>query len=219
MWMPRPRCLLIVPTALVTSRHSPRPPRHHRRAHAFCARGKHHSERVLASFSIFNTLLARVTGRNDLTIGSPCANRTEDTEELIGMFMNIQVMRVRLEQHSTFRDLLKQVHTWTLAAVDNQALPFEDLVHDAFFAASRSLEIPIFFLYQKSFMVTQRIESPTGSLQVVPLRSESPGAIFDIMFAVVDREEEGPRLQLEFNPQQYKATTIQNYLRALRQLC
>jgi amino acid adenylation domain-containing protein len=181
------------------------------RAHAFCAREGITLNVLL--FSIFNALLARVTGRNDLTIGSPCANRTEDTEELIGMFMNIQVMRTRLEQHSTFRDLLQQVHAWTLAAVDHQALPFEDLVHDAFFTGSRSLEIPIFFLYQKSFMLTQRIESPAGSLQVVPLRSESPGAIFDIMFAVVDREEEGPRLQLEFNPQQYKAATIQNYLR------
>jgi len=181
------------------------------RSHAFCAREGVTLNVLL--FSIFNAVLARVTSRNDLTIGSPCANRTEDTEELIGMFMNIQVMRVRLEQHSTFRDLLKQVQAWTLAAVDSQALPFEDLVHDDFFAGSRSLEIPIFFLYQKSFMLTQRIESPTGSLQVVPLRSESPGAIFDMMFAVVDREEEGPRLQLEFNPQQYKATTIQNYLR------
>jgi len=181
------------------------------RAQAFCAREGVTLNVLL--FSIFNALLARVTGRNDLTIGSPCANRTEDTEELIGMFMNIQMMRVRLEQRSTFRDLLKQVQAWTLDAVENQALPFEDLVHDPFFASSRSLEIPIFFLYQKSFMLTQRIESPTGSLQIVPLRSESPGAIFDIMFAVVDREEEGPRLQLEYNPQQYKAATIKNYLR------
>ena len=181
------------------------------RANAFCAREGVTLNVLL--FSIFNTLLARVTGRNDLTIGSPCANRTEDTEELIGMFMNIQVMRVRLEQHATFRDMLKQVQAWTLAAVDNQALSFEDLVHDDFFTGSRSLEIPIFFLYQKSFMLTQRIESPAGSLQVVPLRSESPGAIFDIMFAVVDREEEGPRLQLEFNPQQYTSDTIKNYLR------
>jgi thioesterase domain-containing protein len=181
------------------------------RAQAFCAREGITLNVLL--FSIFNTLLARVTGRNDFTIGSPCANRNEDTEELIGMLMNIQVMRVRLEQQSTFRDLLKQVHSWTLAAVDNQALSFEDLVYDPFFASSRSLEIPIFFLYQKSFMLTQRIESPAGSLQVVPLRSESPGAIFDIMFAVVDREEEGPRLQLEYNPQLYKAVTIQNYLR------
>jgi len=181
------------------------------RAHAFCKREGVTLNVLL--FSIFNTLLARLTGQKDLTIGSPCANRNEDTEELIGMFMNIQVLRVRLEERSTFRDLLRQVNAWTLAAVDNQALPFEDLVHDPFFAESGSLEIPIFFLYQKSFMLTRRIQSAEGSLQIVPLRSESPGAVFEVMFAVVDRDEEGPRLQLEYNPQCFKPSTIQNYLR------
>jgi amino acid adenylation domain-containing protein len=181
------------------------------RAHAFC--GREGTTLNVLMFSIFCTLLARLTGQKDLTIGSPCANRTEDTEELIGMFMNIQVLRVRLEERSTFRELLRQVHEWTLAAVENQALPFEDLVHDPFFANGGSLEIPLFFLYQKSFMLTRRIESPAGSVQIVPLRSESPGAVFEVMFAVVDREEEGPRLQLEYNPQFYKTSTIRSYLR------
>jgi amino acid adenylation domain-containing protein len=181
------------------------------RAHAFCRREGITLNVLL--FSVFCTLLARITGLKDLTIGSPCANRTEDTEELIGLFMNIQVLRVRLQERWSFRDLLNQVQAWTLAAVDNQALPFEDLVHDPFFANGEALEIPIFFLYQKSFMLTRRIESAEGSVQIVPLRSESPGAVFEFMFAVVDREEEGPRLQLEYNPQFYKAATIRNYLR------
>lgn len=181
------------------------------RAHAFCAREGVTLNVLL--FSIFSALLARLTGQKDLAIGSPCANRSEDTEELIGLFMNIQVLRVKLEESSTFRDLLRQVNDWTLAAVDNQALPFEDIVLDPFFAKGGSLEIPIFFLYQKSFMLTRRIDSPVGSVQIVPLRSESPGAVFEVMFAVVDREEEGPRLQLEYNPRFYKATTIRNYLR------
>lgn len=182
------------------------------RAHAFCRREGVTLNVLL--FSIFNALLSRLTGQKDLTIGSPCANRTEDTEQLIGMFMNIQVLRVSLEESSTFRDLLRQVNAWTLAAVDNQALPFEDIVHDEFFShADNSLEIPIFFLYQKSFMLIRRIETAAGSLQIIPLRSESPGAVFELMFAIVDREEEGPRLQLEYNPQFYKATTIHNILR------
>jgi amino acid adenylation domain-containing protein len=181
------------------------------RAQAFCSHEGITLNVLL--FSVFNALIARVTGQKDLTIGSPCANRNEDTEELIGLFMNIQVLRLRLQEESTFRELMGRVNEWTLAAVDLQGLPFEDLVHDPFFSGSHSLEIPIFFLYQKSFMLTRRIETPAGSLQIVPLRSESPGAIFDLMFAVVDREEEGPRLQLEYNPQQYRASTIQNYLR------
>jgi amino acid adenylation domain-containing protein len=182
------------------------------RAHAFCKRENVTLNILL--FSIFCGLLNRLTGQRDLTIGSPCANRNEDTQDLIGLFMNIQILRVRLAQDSTFRHLLQQVQTWTLGAYENQTLPFEDLIHDPFFSSNgSSFEIPIFFLYQKSFMLTGHIHSPAGELTIVPLRSESPGAVFELMFAIVDREEEGPRLQLEYNPQQFKNTTIQRHLR------
>ena len=183
------------------------------RAHSFCLRENVTLNMLL--FAIFTALVSRLTGQKDLTIGSPCANRTEDTEDLIGLFMNIQVMRARLETESTFRELLRQVQLWTLGASEHQTLPFEDLVHDAFFSnGGSSFELPIFFLYQKSFMVTSRIANRNGRpLEIVPLRSESPGAVFEIMFAIVDREEEGPRLQLEYNPQVFKASTIQRYLR------
>jgi amino acid adenylation domain-containing protein len=189
------------------------PPDLQTRAHAFCKRENVTLNILL--FSIFSSLLYRLTGQHDLVIGSPCANRNEDTEDLIGLFMNIQVMRLRLEEGETFRSLLRQVAAWTLGACENQALPFENLVHDPYFSnGSNPFEIPIFFLYQKSFMVTHRI----GNLEIVPLRSESPGAVFEIMFAVVDRAEEGPRLQLEYNPRYFKASTIQRYLRMFIEL-
>ena len=182
------------------------------RAHAFCIRENVTFNILL--FSVFCALLHRLTGQRDLTIGSPCANRNEDTQDLIGLFMNIQVLRVKLEQASTFQDLLKRVQTWTLGAYEHQALPFEDLIHDPFFSSNgSSFEIPIFFLYQKSFMLTGRIPTAAGELEIIPLRSESPGAVFELMFAIVDREEEGPRLQLEYNPQFFKCTTIQRHLR------
>ena len=177
------------------------------RAHAFCIRENVTLNILL--FTIFAAMLNRLTGQDDLTIGSPCANRTEDTAELIGLFMNIQVMRLRLGEAITFRELLGKVQEWTLGAYENQELPFENLVHDPFFArGSNAFEIPVFFLYQKSFMLTHRI----GDLEIVPLRSESPGAVFEIMFAIVDRAEEGPRLQLEYNPRSFKVATVHRYL-------
>jgi thioesterase domain-containing protein len=162
-------------------------------------------------FSVFCALLHRVTGQRDLVVGSPCANRNEDTEELIGLFMNIQVLRVQVEQGETFRTLLTKVQDWTLSAYENQELPFEELIYDSHFLhRNTSFEIPIFFLYQKSFMVTQQV----AGLEIVPLRSMSPGAVFEWMFAIVDRIEEGPRLQLEYNPNYFRSTTIQRYLRS-----
>ena len=176
--------------------------------HAFCKRENVTLNILL--FSVFAALLRRITGQLDLVIGSPCANRTEDTQELIGLFMNIQVMRLRLDEDETFRTLLKRVQDWTLGAYENQDLPFENLVHDSFFSKGpASLELPIFFLYQKSFMQTYHV----GGVEIVPLRSESPGAVFEMFFAIVDRLEDGPRLQLEYNPRYFKASTIQRTLR------
>lgn len=166
-------------------------------------------------FGVFVALMHRLTGQRDLTVGSPCANRTSETEELIGLFMNIQVMRLRTTEDETFRSLLGKVQEWTLGAYEHQTLPFEMLVHDTHFTDSgKAFEIPVFFLYQKSFMVTHRI----GELEIVPLRSESPGAVFEMMFAIVDRAEEGPRLQLEYNPRHYKLSTVQAYLRMFNEV-
>ena len=162
-------------------------------------------------FSIFCALLYRATGERDIVVGSPCANRNEDTEELIGLFMNIQVLRVQVEKDETFRELLTKVQDWTLGAYENQELPFEELIYDSHFSQrNTSFEIPIFFLYQRSFMLTQHV----AGLEIVPLRSMSPGAVFEWMFAIVDRPGEGPRLQLEYNPNYFRSTTIQRYLRS-----
>ena len=160
-------------------------------------------------FSAFSLLLSKISGQRDLLIGSPSANRMPQTEDLVGMFMNIQAMRVKLESGDTFKTLADRIQQWTIQAYENQQLPFEDLIYDqGFMSGQSSLELPVFFLYQKSFMVTHQI----GDLKIVPLRSMSPGAAFEIMFAVVDRVGEGPRLQLEYNPLKFKNETIRGYL-------
>ena len=160
-------------------------------------------------FSIFSVMLCRISGQKDLLIGSPTANRVLETENLVGMFMNIQAIRVRLGESDTFGSLTQKIQQWTLQAYENQRFPFEDLIYDQQFSSgSSSLEIPVFFLYQKSFMVTHQV----GELKIVPLRSMSPGAAFEIMFAVVDRVGEGPRLQFEYNPANFRVETVRRYL-------
>jgi hypothetical protein len=115
-------------------------------AHEFC-KNQNVTLNILL-FSIFCALLYRVTGQRDIVIGPPCANRNEDTEELIGLFMNIQVLRVGIEPQETFRSLLTKVQDWTLGAYENQELPFEELIYDSHFSHNdTSFEIPIFFLY------------------------------------------------------------------------
>jgi natural product biosynthesis luciferase-like monooxygenase protein/amino acid adenylation domain-containing protein len=77
----------------------------------------------------FRALVGRLTGRLDLVLGSPIANRhNRELEGLIGFFVNMLVMRVDLAGDPSFRALLERVREATLAGHENQDLPFERLV-------------------------------------------------------------------------------------------
>src|SRR6185295_15480540 len=68
---------------------------------------------LLAAFAV---LLGRYTGQDDLLVGTPVAGRTrQDTEGLIGCFVNTIPLRVRLGGSPTFRELLLQVRDTALA--------------------------------------------------------------------------------------------------------
>jgi thioesterase domain-containing protein/NRPS condensation-like uncharacterized protein len=159
-------------------------------------------------FAVYAIVLHRLTGQEDFLIGTPCANRRQETENLIGPFSNPQVIRVRINKDDVLDSVLKQVQEWTTGAMAHQALPFEDLNEDEFFVnRSSQMSLQVYFIYQKAFMQTQR----TASLEIVPLRSVSPGTMFDLMLSIVERSE-GLRLQLEYNPGYFLASTIHSIL-------
>jgi len=159
--------------------------------------------------SVYAAMLYRLSGQGDILIGTPCANRRQETEELIGPFSNPQVIRMKMKKEDSLGAILEHVRNWALGAVAHQSLPFEDLNEDEFFSRERNqISLQVYFIYQKAFMQAQR----TPSLEIVPLRSVSPGTMFDLMLSIVERSE-GPRLQLEYNPAFFRTSTIQRILR------
>lgn len=79
--------------------------------------------------AVFSVLLHRYTGETDLAVGSSVANRHRPgTEQMIGMLVNTQVLRIDLSGEPSFRDVLKRVREVVLDAQANQDLPFERLV-------------------------------------------------------------------------------------------
>ncbi|MCK5574127.1 MAG: non-ribosomal peptide synthetase, partial [Bacteroidetes bacterium] len=85
----------------------------------------------MALLSGFHALLYRYSGQEDISVGTPIANRNRaEIEDLIGFFVNTLVMRVLFSRDLTFRQLLRKVREVTLGAHAHQDLPFEKLVEE-----------------------------------------------------------------------------------------
>ena len=70
----------------------------------------------------FQALLSRLTGQDDLCIGTPVAGRTRlETEPLLGVFVNSLVLRADLSCAPTFSELLRRVRATTLESLVRQS--------------------------------------------------------------------------------------------------
>jgi non-ribosomal peptide synthetase component F len=79
----------------------------------------------------FQLLLSRYSGQRDVAVGTAIANRNRlETEPLVGFFINQLVLRARLDECRTTRDLLAQVRETVLGAYAHQDLPFERIVEE-----------------------------------------------------------------------------------------
>ncbi len=126
--------------------------------HALCQREG--TTPFMALLALWQVLLARYSGQDDISVGSPIAGRTRgETEGLIGFFLNTLVLRTQVDRRATFRELLAQVRAITLGAYEHQDVPFEKLVEEL--RPERSLShSPLF----QVMLVLQN--APTATLEV-----------------------------------------------------
>ncbi|HET9229074.1 MAG TPA: condensation domain-containing protein, partial [Thermoanaerobaculia bacterium] len=79
--------------------------------------------------ALFQILLSRVSGQEDLATGTVIANRgRSELEPLIGFFANTLVLRGDLSGRPSLRDVLLRTREGALEAYAHQDLPFEHLV-------------------------------------------------------------------------------------------
>ena len=161
-------------------------------------------------------LLSRYTGREDICIGSPVANRRRiEFQDLIGLFVNTLVMRIDLRGDPPFTELLRRIRTTALAAYDHQDIPFEKLIEEL--DVPRDTARPPLAQVVFNFQNTPVAELQLPDLTVTRVPIHNATSKFEI---TVDISPTGASLSgsLEFASDLFSVSFIESMIRHLQVL-
>ncbi|MCP4153369.1 MAG: amino acid adenylation domain-containing protein, partial [bacterium] len=178
--------------------------------------------------SLFNVFLAKLSGQEDIVVGSPTAGRRHaDLEPVIGVFVNTLAMRNYPLEENRFVDFLNNVKKRTVEAFDNQDYQFEDLVENL--SVSRDTgRNPLF----DALFVLQNVGPGLEPGTDQPVQSNSPGgrerpveqntpvmenrtSKFDLVLSGSESRE-GLQFSLGYSTKLFKRDTIERFLVYLR---
>ncbi|NJM18316.1 MAG: amino acid adenylation domain-containing protein, partial [Richelia sp. SM1_7_0] len=155
----------------------------------------------------FKTLLHRYSGQDDILVGSPIANRNQnDTEQLIGFFLNTLVLRTGFSGDPSFQELLRHIRETTLGAYAHQDMPFELLVDEL--QPQRNLSYtPLFQVLFVLHNVTIPALEMAGVIFESVVNDNIPNVMFDLVLHATEREE-GIDAALDYNTDLFEENTI-----------
>ncbi|BAZ33697.1 amino acid adenylation domain-containing protein (plasmid) [Cylindrospermum sp. NIES-4074] len=160
--------------------------------------------------TVFKVLLYRYSGQEDIVVGTPIAGRNrEETEQLIGLFVNSLALQTNLGQNPTFKELLSQVREVTLGAYSHQDFPLEKLIEEL--QPERDTNRSPLFQMMFVFQNTPNDSWELPGLTITSIEVHTGTAKLDL---TLDLEEtsEGIRGGIEYNTDLFDSTTIMRML-------
>ncbi len=157
----------------------------------------------------YNVLLAKLSGQEDIVIGTPIAGREHaDLEEMVGMFVNTLALRNYPKGELGFSSFLQELKKNAIACFKNQGLQYEELIEDLQLARDTARN-PLFDA-QFSFHNTEDVKAVIPGLDLIPFHSPTTVSKFDL--TLLTREENGKLfMSLEYATSLFKKETIERF--------
>lgn len=157
----------------------------------------------------YNILLSKYTGQEDIIVGSPLSGRVnEDTENLIGLFINTLLMRNFPLNDMTFKEFLADVKKNSIEAYSNQEYQMDKLLEKIRYNIDLSRN-PIFdtmFTLHSADIVS----CETSDLKLRSMEIEKMSSRFDFTLDIVEKDG---RLDcsLEYCSRLFEMKTMQRF--------
>jgi acyl transferase domain-containing protein len=163
-----------------------------------------------------NILLSKYTGQEDITIASPITGRDhEELENIIGLFINLLPMRNFPGSRKTFSEFLSEVKENALAAYENQAHPFANLVEKLGIQKDYSRnplnDVELIMVYTEASLL--EIEG----LRFCPYEYNQGTAMVDISLEVTELEG-GVSFNLMYCTGLFKRETMERFINSFKEI-
>jgi iturin family lipopeptide synthetase A len=167
-------------------------------------------------FSIYSILLGKLTGQEDLVIGTPASGRNyADLESIMGMVANTLAIRTRPNGALRYHEFLKQLKSNILSVFDHQAYPYELLIKDLKVErdTSRNPLFDVFLLYDNRSVGT--FELP--GLDISPFYTKPAVSPFDLSLNASERNG-SIYLSFVYATELFKQETIERFAGYFKQI-
>ena len=142
---------------------------------------KENATLYMVLLALLNILLAKLTGQEDIVIGTPVAGRRlEGLDNIIGMFVNSLALRNFPSENKTLKEFIKEVKERASKGFENQEYPFENLVENVLVSRDANRN-PIFDV----MFVLREVEIPKieiSDFTLTPYTYENNTSKFDLTF-------------------------------------
>ncbi|MCO5090979.1 condensation domain-containing protein [Bosea sp. (in: a-proteobacteria)] len=157
-----------------------------------------------AAYAVLLELLHQRTGACDIALGTQMAARDDaELETIVGPFVNTVVLRTAVTDDLSFGALCRAARDTFEDAVDHHLWPFDRVLSMLPTRGDASRPpLSINFIVQRAFIG----ELANDSFQLSGIPSPLPGALYDLNFILVEREE-GWRLTCEYHRDLYDEAT------------
>jgi amino acid adenylation domain-containing protein len=163
--------------------------------------------------TIFNVLLLRYTGQEDIVVGTPAAGRRHaDLENIIGMFVNTIAMRNFPSPEQGFADFLDQVIENSIKAFENQDYQLDALIQSLNLSRTTNrnplFDVAFELKTLKGPFISESDNEPNRQLKLKPYEVDWGIANFDISLLAFEREE-GIDMCIEYVNELFEKETVE----------
>jgi amino acid adenylation domain-containing protein len=167
--------------------------------------------------AIYNILLAKISGQEDIIIGTVTSGRRHaELEYIIAMFVNTLPLRNYPGKNQTFKEFLKKVKKGTLTAFENQDYQFEELVEEIG-AGKDPARHPLFDVAFSFLEMDGEEPEKPGQLNIKHYEYKNKTSKFDLLL-IGEELNNNLSLIFEFNTRLFHEETIEMAIGNFREI-